>query len=297
MSLTPMSATLTLLDTLIDYAGLFPPASLPAAEAVRKHAANLHGPKAPLLGRFVLPVARLAEFEQEYANLPDAARTSWKLSVLASADPVDDFAAIQSFNSRQSGAHIVAWETKAATPQDIASAVAPFPSNFEVWVEIPLLGDATPLLRALKSAGRGAKIRTGGATPELFPPVTDDIHFLSACHAAGVAFKATAGLHHALHRHYPLSDQPGSPQVSMFGFLNLFLAAVYLHGGGNAGYALALLGDSDPGAFQATPEAILWRGHPFPSAQIAAARREFCRSFGSCSFAEPIDELQQLGWL
>lgn len=292
-----MSATLTLLDSLIDYAGLFPPVSLPAAEAVRKHAANLHGPDAALLGRFVLPVARLAEFEREYAGLPTATQTGWKLSVLASADPVSDFAAIQSFNFRHSGARIVAWETKAATPQDIAHAVAPFPDNFEVWVEIPLLGDAAPLLQAIKSAGRGAKIRTGGATPELFPPVTDVIHFLSACHTAGVAFKATAGLHHALHRHYPLSEQAGSTQVSMFGFLNLFLAAVYLHSGGNAGYALALLGDTDPGAFQATPEAILWRGHPFTIAQISASRREFCRSFGSCSFAEPIDELHGLGWL
>ena len=32
-------------------------------------------------------------------------------------------------------------------------------------------------------------------------------------------------------------------------------------------------------------------------AQLAAARQGFCRSFGSCSFREPIGELRELGWL
>ena len=293
-----MSAPPTLLASLIDYAGLFPPASLPMSEAVRQQAGNLHGPHAAHLGRFVLPCARIDEFASVYAALPPADQAGWRLSVLGGPDPAADFAAILGFNARHPSARIVALETPVATtPEAVARAVAPFPADIEVWIEIPLSGDATPLLQAIKSAGRGVKIRTGGATPELFPAVPDVIHFLAACQATGVAFKATAGLHHALHRHYPVTDRPGSPVVSMFGFLNLFLAATYLHSGGSPPYALALLGDSEPGAFSATPDAILWRGHAFPAAQLAAARREFCRAFGSCSFQEPIRELQRLGWL
>ncbi len=293
-----MSATPTLLASLIDYAGLFPPVSVPMGAAVREYGADRHGPQAAFLGRFVLPVGRLPEFATEYQTLPAGTQTGWKLSVLAGPDPAADLAAIVDFNARHPQARIVALETKVApTPEAVAQAVALFPADLEVWVEIPLAADPVPLLRAIKTAGRGAKIRTGGAITGLFPPVTEVIRFLSACHAAGVAFKATAGLHHALHRHYPLSAEPGSPPVSMFGYLNLFLAAVYLHSGGSAAYALALLGDTDPSAFSANSEAILWRGHPFPVAQLAAARQGFCRSFGSCSFREPIGELRELGWL
>ncbi|MFI5336813.1 MAG: hypothetical protein ACHQ5A_08515 [Opitutales bacterium] len=292
-----MSAPLTLLASLIDYAGLFPPTSLAMEEAVREHAANLHGPQAALLSRFILPVGRLAEFEAEYRKLPAAAQAGWQLSVLAGGAPAADLAALQDFNRRQPRARIVALETKAVTPADVAGAVAPFPRELEVWVEIPLQGDTTPFLRAIKSAGCGAKIRTGGAATELFPSAPDVAHFLAACLAAGVAFKATAGLHHPLHSHYQLTGAPGSPQVSMLGFLNLFLAAVYLHSGGSPIYALALLGDTEPAAFSATPDALLWRGHAFPTAQLAAARRDFCRLFGSCSFTEPVDGLRALGWL
>ena len=53
-----------LLRGLIDYAGLFPPASLDMADAVRNYAAYREGEHAWALGRFVVPAARLEEFER-----------------------------------------------------------------------------------------------------------------------------------------------------------------------------------------------------------------------------------------
>jgi hypothetical protein len=55
-----------LLRGLIDYAGLFPPASLDVPEAVRNYRAYRSGPHAWMLGRFVVPAARVAEIPAEF---------------------------------------------------------------------------------------------------------------------------------------------------------------------------------------------------------------------------------------
>ena len=53
----------TLLAGLIDYAGLFPPASLDMAEAARNYEAYRAGPHSWALGRFIVPSARLNEVD------------------------------------------------------------------------------------------------------------------------------------------------------------------------------------------------------------------------------------------
>jgi hypothetical protein len=50
-----------LLSGIIDYAGLFPPASLPLEQAIRNYARYRTEPEAWMLGRFVCPVERLKE--------------------------------------------------------------------------------------------------------------------------------------------------------------------------------------------------------------------------------------------
>src|SRR5215831_12443337 len=58
-----------LLAGAIDYAGLFPPAALDMRTAVRNYVSYLAGDDAALLGRFVVPVARLNELASELRSL------------------------------------------------------------------------------------------------------------------------------------------------------------------------------------------------------------------------------------
>ena len=292
-----MSALPALLDSLIDYAGLFPPAKLPMADAVRNHAAYLHGRQAAMLGRFILPAARIAEFETAYATLTASEKSGWRLSLLGSTDASADAAAIVGFNQHHPRARIDAVEAKASSPAEITALSAAFPASLELWIEIPSNADPSTLLAAIKSAGRGAKIRTGGVTADAFPPAADITRFLAACHTTGVVCKATAGLHHPLRADYRLTYEPGSACGPMFGFLNVFLAAALIDSGGSTSDATALLADTHVANFSCTPDALAWRGHPFSIAQLTAARRALCRSFGSCSFTEPIEGLQELHWL
>jgi hypothetical protein len=153
------------------------------------------------------------------------------------------------------------------------------------------------LLEAIRAVGRGAKIRTGGVTPDAFPAATDIARFLATCQRLGVTAKATAGLHHPLRGDYRLTYEPGAPRGMMFGFLNVFLAAALLRAGGTEADAAQLLADSDAANFHQSSEALGWRHHRFSASQLASTRQSLLRSYGSCSFTEPIEGLQELRWL
>jgi hypothetical protein len=80
----------------------------------------------------------------------------------------------------------------------------------------------------------------------------------------------------------------------MHGFLNIFLAAAFLWAGMETKPAAQLLDEQSAEAFHFDLEGIGWRQHRLNRHEIAAARRSFAVSFGSCSFTEPIDDLQTL---
>src|SRR5271165_1904715 len=79
-----------LLRDLIDYAGLFPPAGLAMQPAVANYEKYLQSEWNWILGRFIVPVARLVEFEETFLDLPRTTGTDlpqWRLSALLGADP------------------------------------------------------------------------------------------------------------------------------------------------------------------------------------------------------------------
>jgi len=232
-----------LLEGLIDYAGLFPPAGLSMQDAVRNYARYREGEYAWALGRFVVPADRVAEVPKEFP-----------LSILG----VD--------------------EVKASTEEELVR-FAP-----GAYVEITDLG----LLDAIARHGLRAKIRTGGLVAEAFPATVKVAEFLRACQAKGVAFKATAGLHHPLRCVRPLTYEPSAPTGTMHGFLNVFLAAALLE------FAEEVLAETDSSAFAFDDDGVSWRGHGVSTADLVIMRRTFATSFGSCSFEEPIADLRGL---
>lgn len=286
-----------LVEGLIDYAGLFPPAGLSMGEVIRNFVAYRSGGHAKLLGRCVVPLARLTDFERQLAELPGSAQAGWRLSVLGTQNPSSDWAAINAFNLRHPDARIVSVEVKATSETEINALAQAFPPIVEVWVEIPSGRDSTSLVAALAHAKRGAKIRTGGTAPEAFPAAEDVARFLATCHRAGVVAKATAGLHHPFSGVHPLSYEAEAPVGAMFGFINIFLAATLTQKGTPAEVVAALLLDRDPANFHCSSQVISWREHAFAPAELSKARQTLLRSFGSCSFTEPIDGLEAVGWL
>jgi len=145
--------------------------------------------------------------------------------------------------------------------------------------------------------GAFAKVRTGGLTPEAIPPSGLLADLLCAAAARRLPFKATAGLHHPIRSLRPLTYAPDSPRAAMHGFVNVFLAAAFAWHGAEREAVLDVLNDSDPQSFTFLDDELRWRGRTLSAAGIQSARRDFAHSFGSCSFEEPIADLQALGWL
>jgi hypothetical protein len=287
-------ALFTLLADAVDYAGLFPPAALEMRAAVAEYAAHREEPNAWMLGRFVLPAARLDEWAREAPATVEG--SPWPLSVLAgSFDPaLRD--AIGAFNERERGrAAIDTVETRATTPRELPSAS--LTSGVAIFVEIPIADDPAPMLDAIRGAGVRAKVRTGGTTPESFPSAQQVARFIRRCVERDIIFKATAGLHHPLRAEYRLSYQDGAPEGTMFGFLNVLLATMIAREGGGQKDVTAALEERDPAALTATDEAVIWRGRAFKIASLRAGRTRSITGFGSCSFKEPVSDLRTLGLL
>jgi len=293
-------SVVVLLRGLIDYAGLFPPASLGMAQAVENYETYLRSEHNWILGRFIVPAARLGEFEEALTRTPASCNSHWNLSALLGADAAADLARIRKFNACSSTdlvpikAEIRSVEMKITTLEQIEQLSAIIPPELEAYFEIPLSGGGHENIAALAACGRRAKIRTGGETADKFPAPESVIEFVRLCAAAGVPFKATAGLHHALRSVHPFTYQPDSPRGIMHGFLNVFLAASFLRVGMEPTLALELLTEQSPQAFYFDSEAAIWREHRLTVPQIAVARQSFSISFGSCSFTEPLDDLRSL---
>ena len=80
----------------------------------------------------------------------------------------------------------------------------------------------------------------------------------------------------------------------MFGFLNLFAAAVFAQRRVHESTLIELLEDRTPGAIEFGDETLRWRDVSASAKQIASARTSLGISFGSCSFQEPVDGLRAM---
>ena len=293
-------AVSSLLASLVDYAGLFPPAQLGMEAAVARYAAHRRSAEGWMLARFVVPATRLGEFwvaATEHVSEP-APAGPWRLAALLGADVAADAARVTAFNTAHLQRALVdTVELKAGTVEEIERASSAVPRDLATYVELPLSADLTPLLRAVRARHARAKIRTGGVVPEAIPATADLAAFLVACAAARVPFKATAGLHHAVRGRRSLTYAAGAPHGTMHGFLNVFAAATLAWDGVGAAEVEAVLGEERPDAFRWRDDGLAVGDRLLETEKLARARTEFAMSFGSCSFDEPVADLRAMGVL
>jgi len=280
----------TLLADAIDYAGLFPPASHAMSAAVREYREIHESEEAWALGRFVVPAARLHDFR-------DAKGGSWQLAAIAGNELAKDLDSIARFNALSDGAAVDTVEFRAITPEALRDAIALVPSGLHRFAEWPLGADPAPFVALVQGTGVYAKFRTGGIVEDAFPEANMLLRHLTAVIAAGVPFKCTAGLHHPVRGQYRLTYEPGSAQGRMYGFLNVMLAASALQRGLGLDSARALLLEEEGQSLHIGGDAIEWKGVTFSTEDLARLRTGGFQSFGSCSFREPLDELQNLSRL
>jgi hypothetical protein len=278
----------TLLASLIDYAGLYPPAGLDMRTAVRNYLAYQRSRHAPALGRFIVNLDRIDELR---AVAGDDLR-KMKLSVIVPTNA--DGGRVSAL--LDDGLPIESIEMKIQLISEIANLSNKLPPNIERYFELAIGSVEPEILRAIGAAGARVKLRMGGVTAEAFPSTAAVARALKSLGEYGLAFKATAGLHHPIRSRHPFTHAPDSQAGWMHGFVNLVCAVALIHSGGTADEAEALLDERDPNAWCVTPDGIARRSHIWNTDHLSETRRKFI-SFGSCSFEEPIRDLEALGWL
>jgi hypothetical protein len=288
-----------LLSEIVDYAGLFPPAALSMPEAVINYATYKNSNYKWMLGRFVLPIERLDEFWESASDFISRDAESWKLSALASSDIYETVRQIEEFNAANAPRAVIdSLEVKADSVAEIEKISAAVPPNINTYFEIPIGAELAELAVNLALKNQRAKIRTGGTTPEAFPPAKLIVRFIRTCLAANVPFKATAGLHHPIRCYKPLTYESNAPEGMMNGFLNLFLATGFARAGFKPSVLEEILEDEFEESFEFDDTGVLWRQEHFlNTTQLKFLREKNIISFGSCSFEEPIADLQEINLL
>lgn len=246
---------------LFDDAAIFPPGNLPLDEAIRAHHAHREAPYARLVGPLVV-------------SLPD-------LSKLAGTGPLDiavvvpdaaSAAVAMDWASAISGVRLVSLEVAATTVERLRWEIGE-PAGTTVYVELPRDERRPVLIEELAGTAYRAKLRTGGARADLYPDELELATAVVALVAAGLPFKATAGLHHALRN---TDRKTGFEQ---HGFLNLLAATGAAAGGASVDEVASVLAERSAN-----------RVH-LPDGD------SLLRSIGTCSIDEPLAELTELGLL
>ncbi len=297
---------------LIDYAGMFPPASLPLTDAVAEYRRARSGKHGWLLGRFLCPSSRLEDLAAHLTTSMQADEAPWRVSAIFD-EPLGPAAMHTSVFERymDPAATIELIEAKAPLEaadgrpvEDVVELLAPVAiaaTGISPSVT-PLLEVGRPggwetgipnALQAISQVTRerlrpiGAKLRTGGLTADAFPSSEQVALFIDSCVRHDVPFKATAGLHHPFRHH---DKELG---VMRHGFLNLLAAAALSRDGVGPDVLVEVIDEQDPDALRASPAGLRWRDYLVGTPTLRKTRALF-RGYGSCDFDEPVADLEEL---
>jgi hypothetical protein len=313
----------TLLDEVLDYSGVFPPAGLPLGQALQNYAGYRASPRAWLLARFVCSAQQLVELGPLCAALPAAMRPV-RLAVAGQQDPLSpesildvraihhfthahgQHAKVEALELRVPGEKLCDWTAEAVSEALDVLATDLVKHDFrdvEVFLE-PTGGPsreetARSLVAALslhdEQRGQpdperiGFKLRMGGPDASAFPSIEQAAIVLSDCCEAGIPLKFTAGLHR------PLRWRDDALRSEVHGYLNLLAAGVLAHASGLSEMEIrAVLGERESTAFTFGRQGLRWREREVTLEEIETARDEFVLCISSCSFDEPAGAAERL---
>jgi len=295
-----------LLSKSIDYAGLFPPASLPLSEALEMFRRYLNGRESWIIASIVLPIDRLTEAA---GFLPE---TPFRLTAIFRRNDdsnlwlsclKEDCEHLRAFLSAHPQVAIQALEIPlpksgdaGATAKRVAELV-PLVNGYRVFLELPL-GDGPEELAAMIAALErhrlalwGLKMRMGGTVSGAFPAASTVADVLATVRDHRVPIKFTAGLHH------PLRHWDNDIGVHMHGFINVLMAAMFAYACRLPSKNIeTILADEQSKNFVFSGNVARWLDLPIRTELIEDLRRLIV-GFGSCSVDEPLHDLRALGWV
>ena len=272
------TALRSLLAGSIDYAGLFPPAGLDMATPSASTPSTGRGPTPGRSAGSWCPWRRLARARGRGGRrgADRAGRAVARERARSAPSVARELDALGEFNCRHAADGAVALaadvvEARADSVEAVDRLLDAMPRWAQAYVEIPL--DARPRAagrRDRPSRRHGPRCAPAGSRRRRSPPRRRCSGSSARAPRRGVPFKATAGLHHPLRAEYRLTYAPDSPRGTMFGFLNVFLAARPAATRAVGHGRLALLQERSPRRSAFRPDAVEWQGHRVDRSTIEA---------------------------
>lgn len=261
----------------MDDAAIFPPGDAPLHEATAAYAARSAEDGAELVGTFVL----------KDTDLPLVRGFGGPLSVVVTggagqlAGPVGLCAKL---GLTLAGLEIAVrdLDDPAGAARRIVTALGEVEADVPVFVELPATPAEGGWLAAADVVAEAElllKFRTGGLEAAAFPTAGVLAGWIDAALDRETAYKCTAGLHNAL-RH------TSADGFEHHGFLNVLVATRLLFDGASADQAVVVLEQRESATLVKAAREL----------DLAGARSWFT-SFGSCSVAEPLADLREMGLL
>ena len=260
---------------LVDDAAIFPPGDTPLHEATAAYAARIEEDGAELVGTFVL----------KDTDLPLVRGFGGPLSVVVTggagqlAGPVG-LGAKLGLNLAGIEIAVRDLDDPAGNVRRVVAALREVETETPVYVELPPTPAEGGWLAAADVVAEAElllKFRTGGLDPAAYPTAEVLAGWIDAALDRETPFKCTAGLHNAV-RH------TGTDGFEHHGFLNVLVATRMLFDGASVDEAVVVLEQREGATLVEAAKQL----------DLAGARRWF-RSFGSCSVAEPLADLRELG--
>lgn len=283
--------------------------------AVAEYRAARTGTHHWLLGRFVVTASRLGELGGLLMRTMTSEEEPWALSVILDGEVAGAAVLARDFSAEMEPAAQIAMLEVPLPPEvsdgrsEAAAADAARPTLTAALTASPV---ATPffelrrgasgaeglragvaaLARLREEAHRplGGKLRCGGLDADSFPAAEEVAVFIAECTARNLPYKATAGLHHPI-RHFDADIG-----VTRHGFLNLLVAGALARAGHEESALIEAINDEDAANFALGAAGLRWKEHTIRVGDISMLRSQFA-GYGSCSFAEPVEDLTALGML
>lgn len=251
-------------------------------DAVAAHLAARTSGRAGVLGLFLCPASRLPELITELIKAKPVKPVALSLVIDTGLGGVPKALSIIESRTELLALRMVEMPAPSDVDDQWLERVSEFVPEDVIRVIEPRRGGPDWLASIQKVAEHGSwpKLRCGGRSHEAFPSIDEIADFLAVVASGGTSFKATAGLHNAV-RH--TDDDTG---FTHHGFLNLLVATGRSLSGGDVREALA----------STDSEALAKEAGDLTEEASHAVRGVFA-SYGSCSLAEPIADLEELGLL
>ena len=286
------------MTNLIDYAGFFPPAGLDIETVLDNYASYLKDKNGWMLGCCIVPARLLHRV---------ALHPGFRFSVIISPGvPQNELDQLSGFVGS-----ITMVETRLSEIANSQNRCLDYLPHLQDRLIQAGLQDVMLFVEAdsvapialqivsfnLSNSGGGGikkvgyKLRCGGLIKKDFPAPEKVADTIRICCEHEIPIKFTAGMHQ------PLRNHSTELNVMQHGFINIIGAAL-LYWSGNLSKVeiLECLLDQRGQNFHFTEKKFSWKDKSILATEINQLHKSSVKSFGSCSFAEPVGGLGLLGF-